>query len=303
MSPTILGVLVLSLTAAVVLFGYFRSRRRRPFPAYGWLGIIAFLGSEFLLLLRVSPIDYYFVPLACSSYILLVDAAVLTLTGRSRLHSAPFTFARLVALSVPLYLVFEGYNLRIQNWIWVGVPQPRFAAILVYVWNCAAVFPALFETSDLVQAILPPLPGKPWKVPPPVEYLFIFGGAACLILPLVLPVKIAAYLFGFVWVGFLFFLDPINRRLGLPSVLGDLSEGFRRRVYGFLLSGWICGILWEFWNFWAPSKWRYNIPFLQVPKLFEMPVAGFLWFLPFSLECFVMYVTASWLAGWLRRVR
>jgi hypothetical protein len=30
-------------------------------------------------------------------------------------------------------------------------------------------------------------------------------------------------------------------------------------------------------------------------KIFEMPAPGYLGFLPFAVECFVMYVTASWL--------
>ncbi len=38
-------------------------------------------------------------------------------------------------------------------------------------------------------------------------------------------------------------------------------------------------------------------------KIFEMPAPGYLGFLPFALECFVMYVTAAWLAGWLKRVK
>jgi len=303
MVAEVLGIFVTSVTVGGLLHGYLGARKRRLFPAYGWLGLISLIGAEILMFLRVSPIDAFFLPLAASSYALVVDAAVLAITGRSRLHSAPFTFVRLAILSIPLYLIFEGYNLRVQNWIWIGVAQPRWVAIFTYVWNCATVFPILFETSDLVQAILPPLPGQPWKVPRSTEYILIICGAAFLILPLILPVQIAAYCFGFVWIGFLFFLDPINRRLGLPSILGDLSEGFYRRVYGFLLSGWICGALWEFWNFWSPAKWRYNVPFLQNPKIFEMPVPGFFWFLPFALECFVMYVTASWLAGWLKRVR
>lgn len=303
MSSTALGLLVTFLTIGTVFYAYVRARKRRLFPIYGWLGIISFVGAEFLMFLRVDPLDGYFLPLVCSSYILIVDAAVLALTGRSRLHSAPFTFARLAILSVPLYLVFEAYNLRIQNWTWVGIPQPRFAAMLAYVWNCGTVFPALFETSDLVQALLPPLPGTPVKIPALVEYLSIFTGASFLVLLFLLPVHIASYFFGLVWIGFLLFLDPINHRLGLPSVLGDLSEGFRRRAYGFLLGGWICGTMWEFWNYWAPAKWHYNVPILQNPKIFEMPATGFFWFVPFALECFVMYVTASWLAGWLKRVR
>jgi hypothetical protein len=34
-----------------------------------------------------------------------------------------------------------------------------------------------------------------------------------------------------------------------------------------------------------------------------MPAPGFLGFLPFALDCFVMYVTAAWLLGWIKRVK
>jgi hypothetical protein len=69
------------------------------------------------------------------------------------------------------------------------------------------------------------------------------------------------------------------------------------------LAGWVCGWLWEFWNNWAAAKWHYIFPIGQNWKIFEMPVPGYLGFLPFALECFVMYVTAAWLAGWLKRVK
>jgi hypothetical protein len=183
------------------------------------------------------------------------------------------------------------------------VPHEWAAALLGYGWSFATIVPAIFETSDLVQALLPPIPIQPLPISRRVENALIVSGAACLILPLVVPQRIAAYLFVLVWLGFLFLLDPINRRLALPSFLGDLSEGFSRRFYSFLFSGWICGWLWEFWNNWAGAQWHYTFPMFQRQKIFEMPAPGYLGFLPFALECFVMYVTAAWLAGWLKRVK
>ena len=35
-------------------------------------------------------------------------------------------------------------------------------------------------------------------------------------------------------------------------------------------------------------------------KIFEMPIPGYLGFLPFALECFVMYVTAAWALGLIK---
>lgn len=297
-----IGIGITAATVAILVLGFFRARRRRPFPAEGWFGIIALAGAEWLMFRGVEPVATYFTPIAWSAYILIADSAVLALTGRSRLHDAPLTVARMALLSIPLWLIFEAYNLRLQNWTYVGVP-PLPQGLLGYGWSFATITPAIFETSDLVQAMLPALPGRPWKISRIGENAWIVCGAACLIVPLVLPRHISAYLFGLVWIGFFLFLDPINRRLSLPSILGDLSEGFRRRLYGFFLSGWICGWLWEFWNWWAAAKWHYIFPIFQQAKIFEMPAPGFLGFLPFALECFVMYVTAAWLLGWLKRVR
>lgn len=251
----------------------------------------------------VEPVATFFTPIAWSAYILIVDAAVLALTNRSRLNDAPVTVARMALLSIPLWLIFEAYNLRLRNWVYSGVPAGWTGALFGYGWSFATITPAIFETSDLVQAILPPLPGKPWKVSAAAEKALMAAGAGCLILPLIVPSHLAAYLFLPVWIGFILLLDPLNKRLRLPSFLGDLSEGFRRRVYGFFLAGWVCGWLWEFWNNWAAAKWHYIFPIGQGWKIFEMPAPGYLGFLPFALECFVMYVSASWLAGWLKRVK
>ena len=56
-----------------------------------------------------------------------------------------------------------------------------------------------------------------------------------------------------------------------------------------LIAGLICGFLWEFWNFWALSKWVYTVPFFEERKGFEMPFLGFLGFPPFAVQAYVMY--------------
>jgi hypothetical protein len=302
MLATAIGIAATAATLSVLLVGFFRARRRQPFPSHGWLGLITLAIAEALMLRGINPVATYFTPIAWSAWILLADAAVFAITGRSRLRSAPLTVARMALLSVPLWLVFEAYNLRLRNWTYVGVPT-GWPGVLGYAWSFATITPAIFETSDLVQALLPPLPAEPRKMPPAAEHAIFFCGLACLIVPLIVPRPVAEYLFVLIWLGFLLLLDPLNRRLGLPSFLGDFSEGFSRRFYGFLYSGWICGWLWEFWNNWAAAKWHYTFPMFQQYKVFEMPAPGYLGFLPFALECFAMYVTAGWLVGWVKRVK
>jgi hypothetical protein len=308
---TTLGLAFTAATVASIFLGYFRARRLRAFPTHGWLGWLALLSAEALLFARIEPVATYFTPIAWSSYILIADAAVLALSNRSRLNDAPIVVARLALLSIPLWLIFEAYNLRLQNWTYVGVPSSWPAALFGYTWSFATITPAVFETSDLVQAVLPvssvvptlaPAP-DPRKTPPAVETILMISGAACLLVPLLVPRREAAFLFALVWIGFLLLLDPVNHRLGLPSFIGDFTEDMHRRLYGFLLAGWICGWLWEFWNYWANAKWLYTFPMFQRWRIFEMPAPGFLGFLPFALDCFVMYVTAAWLLGWVKRVK
>lgn len=290
-----LGVAITAATLAILVAEFLR-HRQRALPFYGWLGLAALAGAEWLMFRRVEPLATYFTPIAWTAYILLADAAVFAVAGRSRLTTTPREFARVALLSVPLWLIFEAYNLRLANWAYVGLPENWLARSFGYAWSFATITPGMFVTADLVEAFRWfARPAKPVKFAPQAEFAMMVFGALLLAVPLVVEREQAAHLFALVWLGFLFFLDPVNRRLRLPSLLGDLAEGRRERLYALLVAGWTCGWLWEFWNYWATAKWLYVFPMFQQWKIFEMPALGYLGFLPFALECFAMYVFASWL--------
>src|SRR5579884_1117565 len=135
-----------------ILAAEFTRARRRGLPAYGWAALAALAAAEVLMFRGVAPVATYFTPIAWTAYILVADAAVLAIRGRSRLSSAPKKFAGLAFLSIPLWLVFEVYNLRLQNWTYVGVPKEFAAALLGYAWSFATIWPAILETADLVEA-------------------------------------------------------------------------------------------------------------------------------------------------------
>ena len=84
---------------------------------------------------------------------------------------------------------------------------------------------------------------------------------------------------------------------GWPSITGDLARGDWRRLWSLLASGLLCGVLWEFWNYWALSKWTYTVPYFGNVRLFEMPVLGFLGFPPFAVECWAIYIFCRSLLG------
>jgi len=107
--------------------------------------------------------------------------------------------------------------------------------------------------------------------------------------PLVWP---SPYLAAPVWLGFIFLLEPINVRLGGESLYSDFRQGDGSRFTNLILSGFLCGLLWEFWNYWSRAKWHYTVPIMEHVKIFEMPLPGYLGFPAFALECFTMYVCA-----------
>jgi hypothetical protein len=177
-------------------------------------------------------------------------------------------------------------------------------ALLGYAWSFATITPAIFETADLIEAFGWFRTARSIRFSRATRGWMVFFGAICSLIPLLVPQVIARRLFVLVWIGFVFLLDPINYQLGLPSLLGDFEQGRRSRFYALLMAGFVCGWFWEFWNYRAATKWYYTFPSFQELKVFEMPIPGYLGFLPFALDCFAMYVTAAGLgSNLLQRLR
>src|SRR5262245_11868267 len=265
--------------------------------------------SELATLARIEPFWSWNTPIAWTGFILFADSIVFRARGESWIRSAPREFFWLVLASIPLWLVFEFYNRFLQNWHYVGLPENPFLRYFGYAWAFATIWPAIFEGAELI-GVWRGAPRSPQGMGLGKTYLLFPGtasrvsiglGAAMLILPIAWP---SPYLASPVFVGFIFLLDPINLRLGGESLTRDFREGQFDRVKNLMLSGLLCGILWEFWNYWSRSKWHYTVPILEHLKIFEMPVLGYFGFPAFALECFTMYVFARFAArniGWLTR--
>ena len=289
-----LGVAITAAVVAVLVAEWLR-HRKHTLPAYGWLALAALAGAEWLMFRGVEPVATFFTPVAWTAYLLLADAAIFAVKGNSPLRREPLELAKMAALSVPLWLIFEAYNLRLANWAYAGLPENWFLRNLGFAWSFATITPAILMTAELIESFgWFVQPAKALKLSRNAETSLLASGLLCLTVPVLLPWEMGAYLFALVWIGFALLLDPINARLRLPSVIADFEQGRRGRFFSLLLAGFVCGWLWEFWNQWAHAKWIYVFPMFQQWKIFQMPAPGYLGFPPFAVECFCMYVTASW---------
>jgi hypothetical protein len=260
---------------------------------YGWCGLLLLILSEFCLLRRIEPVTTWFYCFAWWSYILLADNLLLRLRGRSLLHDNLREFWGMLPISVLIWLLFEAYNFVIRNWAYDQVPAQIWLRWPGYILAFATVLPGIFITSDLVELLFDRFPCRAASEHALLSsnssggpsVLFLFIGLVLTVAPVVWPL----YFFPAVWIGPIFLLDPLLERFGIESLSLGLFRGNRRRVWSLLAGGFLCGLMWEFWNFWAGSKWVYSVPFVGQWKIFEMPALGFLGFPPFALECWILY--------------
>lgn len=257
-------------------------------PAYGWLGLASLILFEVLLFATPNRfIGLYFTPIQWTGLILLLDGWRKQRRGTSLIADHFREFLLLCAISVASWAVFEGYNVLLKNWRYVNLPENPLIRISGYAWAFATISPGMFLIYETLSDMLPgeDRPSYP-RLPNKVFWPFVFFGLACLVVPFVWP---STYMTPLVWVGFAFFLDPINGRLGERSILSEFFTGRFRSMPIFFLAGLVAGLLWEFWNYWALAKWEYDVPYLGHVKLFEMPVLGFLGFMPFIIESYAIY--------------
>src|SRR5262245_49045727 len=258
------------------------------------IGLLVMVVSQTATFAKIEPFYSWNTPIAWTGFILFADSVVWRARGRSWIRSNPREFVFLALVSIPLWLVFEFYNLFIDNWYYTGLPENFWLRQFGYAWSFATIWLAIFEAADLIHVRRGSVDGIRLNEPHAYYVVGSAGrwglvaiGASLLIWPLVWP---SPYLAAPVFLGFVFLLDPINSRLGEASLIDDQAVIGWSRFNNLLLSGLLCGVLWEFWNYWAGAKWHYTVPIMENLKIFEMPVPGYLGFPAFALECFTMYV-------------
>jgi len=190
-----------------------------------------------------------------------------------------------------LWSFFELLNIRLGNWSYLFVPRQPLINLLGYALSYATVEFILvyffilskkiwrkdvsfhvskpnLDAGESRNSTSDPL-GLPLSFTPPR----LFAAGLLLILLLSLP----KYFFALTWLFPLPFLK---------------TTSFWKSVFHPVLwtTGILSGLAWEAINILGGAKWVYHLPhaFLNTPKLFEMPLAGYLGFGIFPLCYFIL---------------
>ena len=253
--------------------------------------------SETMTIAKIEPFWSWNTPIAWTGFLIFADAIVWQARRNSWIRSDSREFVLLALVSIPLWVLFEGYNLVIRNWHYVGLPENPALRYFGYAWSFATIWPALFLGAELISVWRRPAPLKRGPTYDGVgrrvsgaEILSVAVGAVMLASPFFVSRPVAQYMAAPVWLGFIFLLDPVNAHLGAESLWRDWRAGRRGRLINLVLSGFLCGVLWELWNYWSRARWIYSVPIMEHLKIFEMPVPGYFGFPAFALECFTIYV-------------
>ena len=276
------------------------SEDKKGFKFYGYIGLGFIIVGEILLFLKVYWVGLFFTPIVWTGYILFIDSLIFKLKGSSLISTRTKEFFSMLPLSVGFWLVFEFYNIFLNNWHYTNLPDQIWVRLIGYTWSFATIWPAILETKELLLTlqIFKKTSIKPKRFSSKALYYSIALGVIFLTIPILFP---SPYLAILVWTGFILLLDPINYLNKEKSILKDLESGNLDVFLSLFLSGLLCGLLWEFWNYWAVGKWIYTVPIFGDIKLFEMPVVGYSGFSVFAVEVYVMYNFARLAARVLRR--
>ncbi|MDD2805383.1 MAG: hypothetical protein PHV33_07495 [Elusimicrobiales bacterium] len=189
------------------------------------------------------------------AYVFLADHLTYRKSGASLLVSNAAEVFALALGSMAIMSLFEILNYRFEVWRYIHgpfLPLKRWTG-LALCW--ASILPSVILTSELLLAYGYPknLTLKRFKVPGWFLILLSVSGAGMLALALAAPGRF--WPLGFI--GLVCLSEPVNYRLGLGSLLRDLSWGAAAKTVRLAVSGGICGLLWRGFNTFSGTQLVY----------------------------------------------
>ncbi len=266
----------------------------KPFPGWGWMGLGCGIASWILAWNRFS----WFAPLQPHTFILLWFSFILVLNGLCQRQSGscpmlrrPLFFLVLFPLSGLFWWYFEYLNRFVQNWWYTGVSYGPLRYTLYASMSFSTVLPAVVTAREWIagqegfrrrfHGLSPLRHGYPRLA----AVGMVLAAAAGLTAVGLFPDS----LFPLLWISPLLILSGGRILLGKRHGFSEMVAGDWRPAVSAALAGLFCGIFWEMWNQYSLAKWAYTIPYVQRFHLFEMPIIGYMGYLPFGLECIALF--------------
>ena len=261
------------------------------------LGLVA-LGWG-VSLAGVEPVRQFWYPTVWAGAILAADTLVLARTGDSLLSRPARRVAWMFAASAVFWWGYEAVNWHTRNWSYEGSRLGPALSLGLKWLSFTTVLPILAESRDLLRSFLVREGRVPrrLRLPPlPLGRAVAWGMVAAGLAGALLVWRFPDQAFPLIWVVPFLVVDGAAELRGRPSALAALREGRGHEVLIVALAGLCAGPFWELWNYGAQPHWEYRVPYVGFLKVFEMPILGYLGYLPFALVADAVWRAAS--GGW-----
>jgi hypothetical protein len=272
------------------------------FPWWGWVAGLLVLCFWTLAWKRFGWFrtfqNYTFTPLWIS-FVVFVNALTCRRTGTCLLTRQTRYLLALFPASALFWWYFEYLNRFAQNWYYLG--QELFTP-LTYTLHATIAFstvlPAVMSTAELLQSY-PALRRTRFQRPLVLSNRRMQAGATLTLASCgLIGIAVAPdYWYPVLWVSPLLILVSLQVLFSQESILQRLERGDWHVLTLPALAALVCGFFWEMWNHCSYPKWAYCIPYVQRFEIFQMPLLGYLGYLPFGLQCGVVADLVARLEG------
>jgi hypothetical protein len=311
------GVVMIAFLVWPKLFGFKTVTPPAPptagsFPAWFHVGLVLCGASLYIMWFSADAhlVKYLFTVLWWG-FIATLDGVVYRRTGGASIFSklAPQMFW-LGVTSAGAWWAFEWLNYFVlENWTYPNSPKifpTRGEAIFWFSLTFTCVFPAIFEFYTLLRTF-------PWLVARWAKGPVI-APTDTIVWAVLLAGTLGAFgvgylpypLFFVVWLASLLILPEAMGLVQLWTPFNPLAQGNWTPIVLCALGSLCTGFFWELWNWGSdawhpglnPNYWKYHVPYVNVVVGWtEMPVLGYLGYLPFGVQCWVWWLVIAGLMG------
>lgn len=264
-------------------------KNSKSFPLRGWIGLLLVLVFWYINW-RLEGLRTHigFFPLWLG-YCLFIDALTYRQKGNSLISRSLPAYISLFIISAPAWWLFELLNEKAQYWHYTHREQFSDIAYFLYAsLSFSTVIPAVFGTAEWVGTFhwLQNLAKGPriGKSRRSILTMLLLG-----LIMFVFLFMYPQYSAAFIWMSLYLILDPLNYRIGHRTLIRRTAQRDWREVVALWVASLICGFFWEMWNIYSSPKWYYTVPYVDFWYVFEMPLLGYMGYLPFALELFALY--------------
>ncbi|MFP4065599.1 MAG: hypothetical protein ACLFS0_08890 [Bacteroidales bacterium] len=263
----------------------------KKFPPWGWVGVVLLVGGWIVAWTRfewASQIQIFTFTPIWLGYVVLINAFLYMRTGASLITHAARYLLLLFVVSAVFWWYYEYLNQFTDNWYYVGLDHlTDFQYFLYATFPFATVLPAVISTWFLLRSFPRLSAGLEnfGALPVMQKNRFWWIMLAIGVLTLSVTYLYPRYLFPFMWLSPMLIIASVITLGGGKTIISNAASGNWKDLFLLAVAALICGFFWEMWNYYSLTKWEYSVPFVHRYLIFEMPVLGYLGYLPFGIQC------------------